>query len=301
MARSNLPRISFQEHRKSVVKSELHVDFVVVREDASREMWCDVYPYQETAKAGRDFIQQAIPIHWQAGDPSLTATGRLLLQNDEQWRVDRTVTLRIIHCVNCRKNTDPALGSMVITILDDSPGPQAPGGSPTPTPSATALVGTDGAQLPAIDSGIVVSQTGAFIVAPLRENPPQLIEGVGSTVVGLVHQDGDGGFSIQPISVLGAELLNVADAITARTLIGSGTGDSTAIADATENVDGLMPAGDKVKIDRMNFDTSAPSTGRYLAGDLFFNIQPQAGGNIGWVCIEGGTPGQWKEWGIINS
>jgi len=45
--------------------------------------------------------------------------------------------------------------------------------------------------------------------------------------------------------------------------------------------------------------SAAPTTGTYLQGDIVYNSAPTAGGNIGWVCTAGGTPGTWKTFGSI--
>jgi len=47
--------------------------------------------------------------------------------------------------------------------------------------------------------------------------------------------------------------------------------------------------------------TSAPTSGRHLAGEIYYNMIPTAGGNIGFVCTTGGTPGTWKTFGTIGS
>lgn len=46
---------------------------------------------------------------------------------------------------------------------------------------------------------------------------------------------------------------------------------------------------------------SVPNSGTYKVGDIIWNSAPSAGGNIGWVCIEAGTPGTWKSFGDISS
>lgn len=47
--------------------------------------------------------------------------------------------------------------------------------------------------------------------------------------------------------------------------------------------------------------SSAPTTGTYSLGDIVYNSNPSAGGYLGWVCIEAGTPGTWKGFGLIAS
>lgn len=53
----------------------------------------------------------------------------------------------------------------------------------------------------------------------------------------------------------------------------------------------------------MPFDTGAapPTTGTWATGFIRFNSAPAAGGNLGWVCILGGTPGTWYEFGFISA
>lgn len=46
---------------------------------------------------------------------------------------------------------------------------------------------------------------------------------------------------------------------------------------------------------------SVVSSGTYKRGDIIWNSQPSANGNIGWVCVEAGTPGTWKTFGSISS
>lgn len=46
---------------------------------------------------------------------------------------------------------------------------------------------------------------------------------------------------------------------------------------------------------------AAPTTGTWLAGDRVVNNAPSAGGNEGWICVTGGSPGTWKSYGAIAS
>ena len=43
----------------------------------------------------------------------------------------------------------------------------------------------------------------------------------------------------------------------------------------------------------------APTSGTWARGDIVWNTQPSASGNIGWVCTVAGTPGTWKTFGTI--
>lgn len=50
----------------------------------------------------------------------------------------------------------------------------------------------------------------------------------------------------------------------------------------------------------IEYGFSAPLDGRYIRGSIVYHRQPRAGGNIGWVCIGGGTPGVWRAFGEIE-
>ena len=48
------------------------------------------------------------------------------------------------------------------------------------------------------------------------------------------------------------------------------------------------------------FGTAAPSTGLHALGDVVWNTAPSPGNTFGWICTAGGTPGTWKEMGLIS-
>jgi len=43
----------------------------------------------------------------------------------------------------------------------------------------------------------------------------------------------------------------------------------------------------------------APTHGNFLQGDVVWNSEPKANSFIGWVCVVGGSPGQWLPFGSI--
>ena len=51
---------------------------------------------------------------------------------------------------------------------------------------------------------------------------------------------------------------------------------------------------------KMAVANEIPLGGNHNQGDMIYNNNPQAGGYLGWVCIEGGTPGKWKRFGKIE-
>jgi len=45
---------------------------------------------------------------------------------------------------------------------------------------------------------------------------------------------------------------------------------------------------------RIIYNDAIPSAGTWKQNDICWNIAPAAGGDPGWVCVTGGTPGTWK-------
>ena len=46
--------------------------------------------------------------------------------------------------------------------------------------------------------------------------------------------------------------------------------------------------------------TAAPTTGSWVRGDWQKNSLPSPSGWFGWICVESGTPGTWKQFGLID-
>lgn len=46
--------------------------------------------------------------------------------------------------------------------------------------------------------------------------------------------------------------------------------------------------------------STVPQTGYHTQGEMVYNSQPVSAGYIGWVCVETGTPGTWKTFGLIS-
>jgi hypothetical protein len=44
----------------------------------------------------------------------------------------------------------------------------------------------------------------------------------------------------------------------------------------------------------------APESGTWTKGDIAWNSQPEDTGFVGWICITGGKPGEWKPFGYIG-
>jgi hypothetical protein len=45
---------------------------------------------------------------------------------------------------------------------------------------------------------------------------------------------------------------------------------------------------------------AAPVGGTWALGDIIFDSNPIPGGNVGWICTTGGSPGVWNSFGIIS-
>ncbi|MFT5098489.1 MAG: hypothetical protein ACI9HY_000597 [Planctomycetaceae bacterium] len=51
----------------------------------------------------------------------------------------------------------------------------------------------------------------------------------------------------------------------------------------------------------ITYAASLPNSGSWKQGDIVYNNNPSAGTYVGWVCVTGGTPGQWKPFGAISN
>jgi hypothetical protein len=56
--------------------------------------------------------------------------------------------------------------------------------------------------------------------------------------------------------------------------------------------------GEQIHVSASAAPTDAQA--KWLIGDTVHNTTPTAGGNMGWVCVENGSPGTWKEFGVIE-
>ena len=49
------------------------------------------------------------------------------------------------------------------------------------------------------------------------------------------------------------------------------------------------------------YDTAPPTAGTWQQGDKVWHSAPAPDGCVGWVCVAGGSPGTWKEFGRISA
>jgi hypothetical protein len=55
-----------------------------------------------------------------------------------------------------------------------------------------------------------------------------------------------------------------------------------------------MRLGAGSNIRRHASGTAAPTSGTWARGDIVWNVNPSAGGTMGWMCVAAGTPGTWR-------
>ena len=53
----------------------------------------------------------------------------------------------------------------------------------------------------------------------------------------------------------------------------------------------------KIGNTKHTYAVAAPESGAWIRGDICWNIEPSAGGTVGWVCTTAGSPGTWKIFG----
>lgn len=51
---------------------------------------------------------------------------------------------------------------------------------------------------------------------------------------------------------------------------------------------------------KMEVGDGVPTIGLYNQGDIVWHDAPAPGGNLGWICIRTGTPGEWRSFGTIS-
>jgi len=51
---------------------------------------------------------------------------------------------------------------------------------------------------------------------------------------------------------------------------------------------------------KMEVGNSIPTIGLFNQGDIVWHDAPAPGGNLGWICIRTGTPGEWRSFGTIS-
>lgn len=67
--------------------------------------------------------------------------------------------------------------------------------------------------------------------------------------------------------------------------------------------DASITTAGPVRFEGKKFEVASetPASGSYNKGDVVWNTDPRPTGYVGWICITGGTPGDWKPFGQIAS
>lgn len=55
----------------------------------------------------------------------------------------------------------------------------------------------------------------------------------------------------------------------------------------------------KVQGHTVQWAETVPTSGNYIRGDIIYNSSPQPSGYTGWTCIRSGSPGEWRQFGLI--
>tara|TARA_B100000674_G_scaffold124364_1_gene95334 strand:+ start:2486 stop:3598 length:1113 start_codon:yes stop_codon:yes gene_type:complete len=69
------------------------------------------------------------------------------------------------------------------------------------------------------------------------------------------------------------------------------------------NPDVCFSASGPIKFEnkKMEVGSEVPNSGNYKKGDIVWNTNPAPTGYVGWICIQDGTPGEWKPFGQIGA
>lgn len=88
---------------------------------------------------------------------------------------------------------------------------------------------------------------------------------------------------------------------------GNGKTKITVAADGMVGI-GVSAPSQKLEVDgnikfagkTITHGNTEPKSGNWQKGDICYNDDPTVGGYVGWVCMRGGAPGTWSQFGQIN-
>ena len=96
----------------------------------------------------------------------------------------------------------------------------------------------------------------------------------------------------------------VGDSTSAITLGENGTihvsGLAVGVSNVSEGVDVETLGPVKFQGKKFEVGNSEPTIGFYNKGDIIWTDNPQSNGNVGWICVRTGTPGEWRSFGSIS-
>ena len=67
-----------------------------------------------------------------------------------------------------------------------------------------------------------------------------------------------------------------------------------------EDVDLAVAGPMRIQDKKIGVASELPTQGNYNQGDILYSTTPVPGGWLGWVCVQGGNPGDWKAFGKIQ-
>ena len=67
-----------------------------------------------------------------------------------------------------------------------------------------------------------------------------------------------------------------------------------------EDVDLAIAGPMRIQDKKIGVASELPTQGNFNQGDILYSTNPVPGGWLGWVCVEGGDPGDWKAFGKIQ-
>lgn len=69
----------------------------------------------------------------------------------------------------------------------------------------------------------------------------------------------------------------------------------------SDDVDITTARGVRFQNKKFEAGIAKPATGNYVKGDIVWNQNPEPTSYVGWICVRTGTPGEWKQFGLIES
>jgi hypothetical protein len=72
------------------------------------------------------------------------------------------------------------------------------------------------------------------------------------------------------------------------------------VSKVTDSVDFEVVGPIKFQGKKQEVRNDIPTTGLYNIGDIVWSDAPKPNGNLGWICIRTGTPGEWRPFGSIG-
>ena len=72
------------------------------------------------------------------------------------------------------------------------------------------------------------------------------------------------------------------------------------VENVSEGVDLEVAGAIKFQGKKQQVGNKIPTTGLYNLGDIVWTDTPKPNGNLGWICVRAGAPGEWRPFGKIG-